>query len=128
GRHRPRGSGNARAGHAHRRRAAGWAALHVVELRVLEARADHGRGLRMERAPDAAHRRREGLGSAAECPPALVAPAFCSQHLCLACGWLDRFPQAFFEKCRVRTHFSNLMRSRGYSTPGDATWKPEAAS
>src|SRR5712692_5167402 len=73
GRHRPRGSGDARAGHAHRRRAAGWAALHLVELRFLEARADHGRGLRMERAPDAAHRRREGLGAAAEVPPALEA-------------------------------------------------------
>src|SRR5437879_3648853 len=72
GRHRPRGSGGARASHAHRRRAAGWAALHVVELRVLEARADRRSGLRMERAPDAAHRRREGLGAASEVPPALA--------------------------------------------------------
>src|SRR5438105_1641603 len=70
---RPRGSGDARAGHAHRWRAAGWAALHLVELRVLEARAHHGSGLRMERAPDAAHRRREGLDTSAKLRPALAA-------------------------------------------------------
>jgi len=34
----------------------------------------------------------------------------CSQNLWIACGSLDRSPQAFCEKCRVRTHCSNLMR------------------
>ena len=61
---RPARSAGASASGAHRRRAARRAALHVVELRLLQPRADQASRCGMGRAPHAAHPGRDRMGPA----------------------------------------------------------------